>query len=194
MKLKNVEELQEILAADGVILCPTDTIWGLSCDAASSVAVERIFEIKKRPKEKSVIVLMASEEMLAEYGVVLTEKQKRFLSETMRPTTIILDGVKGLAPEVYHADGSLGVRIVKPWENNPGSQWCHEFLIGYGKPIVSTSANMSGEVSPAVLGQIDQHITEAVDGFPLFEEVDAPHEPSMIVRVYADGKVDVLRA
>ncbi len=109
----------ESLEAGGVILCPTDTIWGLSCDATNSTAVEKIFEIKQRPKEKSVIVLMASEEMLAEYGVELNAAQKEFLDAAQKPTTIILDGVQGLAPEVYHANGSVGVRIVRDREDNP---------------------------------------------------------------------------
>lgn len=187
------KKLQEIIETWGVILYPTDTIRGLGCDAENEEAVGKIFSIKRRPKEKSLIVLMSSEEMLSKYGVVLTAVQKSFLESANKPTTMILDGVQWLAPGVYKDDGTIGVRIVSLRENNAGAEWCHNFIETCGKPLVSTSANIAGEQTPHVLHEIVHEIVDAVDGYPTWGEFLGTGESSQIVRIDTTGEVTILR-
>ena len=176
------------------MLTPTDTIRGLSCDATSEEAVEKIYEIKQRPKEKSMIVLMENEEMLAAYGVALTQEQRTFLTSASKPTTIIFPGIQGLAPSAYYTDGTVGIRIVKPDSNHPGSLFIHSLLQAFGKPLVSTSANLSGQPSPLLPTEISADIIDSVDYPVPFSVSDLPGQPSQIIRFASGDVIDIIRA
>jgi L-threonylcarbamoyladenylate synthase len=151
-----IEKICKLLHQNGVILAPTDTIWGLSCDATNSEATKKIIDIKKRDQSKSFIVLVRDLEMLQNYTSEDISIHKDVLLNTSRPTTFILPSEHSLAPDVISSDGSVGFRIVD-----------HFFLselIGYfNKPLVSTSANLSGENSPITFNDIKEEIRSRVD-------------------------------
>ena len=191
--MNSTEQLLHIIHDGGVIIYPTDTIRGVGCDATNESAVDKVFALKDRPKEKSVIVLMSSYEMLAEYGVELSDTQKEFLESAVKPTTLIVSGVVWLAPSVYHEDGTLGVRIVAPYDHNPAAQRCYWFVKDVDKPLVSTSANRSGEQSPKNFADIDSTLLQGADGYLDPAVADAAGEASQIVRIDTDGKVTILR-
>lgn len=188
-----VEQLLTVLNDWWTIVYPTDTIRGVGCDACNFDAVEKVYALKQRPKEKSMIVLCSSEEMLAEYGVMLTDTQRVFLAEAEKPTTLVLSWVAWLAENVYYSDGTVAVRIVTPTENNVAWQRCHGLLTSFGKPIVSTSANLSGQESPKYFSMIDTDILIGADMYVPPHIADTLGEPSQIVRFEEDGTISVLR-
>jgi L-threonylcarbamoyladenylate synthase len=153
---QEAEKATQTVLRGGVILFPTDTIWGLGCDARSEVATERIFNIKQRPKEKSVIVLMRDLTMLHEYCPVLPEDAVAMFLGSERPTTVVLNNVTGLASQVYAPDGSVGIRI--PWD-----PFCSELLTRSACPLVSTSANLSGEPFNGLFTGLSAEIIRSVD-------------------------------
>lgn len=188
------EWILQTLANLWTILYPTDTIRGIGCDAESFDAVEKVYALKQRPKEKSMVVLFASEEMLAKYGVQLTQQQKEYITHASKPVTLVLSGVQWLAENVYNTDGTLAVRIVSAKEGNKGAERCHGLVSVFGKPIVSTSANLSGQPSPTSFAVIEEHIVHEVDAYLSPDIADSKGEPSQIVRISDDGSIEVLRA
>ena len=158
-----VEEALDVLKKGGVILYPTDTIWGIGCDATSEEAVMRIYQLKKREDSKSMIILMADEREVLQYVAAPDLAVFDFLEEQTRPTTIIFEGAIGLPSNLIAADGSIAIRIVK-------DPFCRHLIRRLRKPIVSTSANISGQASPASFADIPQQVIKAVckDFFPPF--------------------------
>ena len=136
-------EIVETLSNGGTILYPTDTIWGLGCDATKVEAVEKIYELKNRPKEKGLVVLVDSHRMLLEYVGYVHPRIETLLSFHIRPLTVIYDKASGLATNALAPDGSVAIRIVQ-------DTFCKEIIRLFGKPIVSTSANISRQSTPAV--------------------------------------------
>ena len=185
--LEEVKAAVETLKAGGIILYPTDTVWGLGCDATNEKAVARIYEIKQRADSKSLITLVADADMLGKYVKVIPEVAINLLEVNDKPMTIIYPDAMGLAPNVVAADGTAGIRI-------PMNDFYVEVIRRFHKPIVSTSANISGEPAPAWYEDIPVEIIEAADWVadPYLEE-GATGEPSQIIQVGLHGEVKVIR-
>lgn len=139
-----------------VILCPTDTIWGMSCDATNFEAVENIYTIKKRDKSKSLIVLVSSLEMLKNYVSEIAPNVLEIIASHHKPLTIIYSGAKNLASNVFAQDFSIAIRLVS-------KGFCHQLISSYGKPIVSTSANFSNEATAFTFEEINDLLKQKVD-------------------------------
>jgi L-threonylcarbamoyladenylate synthase len=170
----------------GVILCPTDTIWGLSCDASNSDAAAKIYDIKKRPQGKSFVVLVSDVEMLKNYVGEISEEIHELLNSLETPTSIIYPEVKNIAFNVKADDGSVAIRVVK-------NDFCHKLIAAFGKAIVSTSANFSGEPSPAFFSEINPLLINEVDYVVKHAQEDVtPKSPSSIYKV-SDGAVTRIR-
>lgn len=183
---QDVQACVEVLKQGGLILYPTDTIWGIGCDATNEAAVEQVFELKKRPVEKSMIVLMASEKDILKYTAAPDLAAFDYLAQTTKPTTMIFNMAVGLAPNLLAADGSIGIRLVR-------DAFCQALLKRFQKPIVSTSANVSGMPAPAFYSQIEDEIRKGVDYTVHHRRDDeTPRSASAVVR-WIDGKVDVIR-
>ena len=185
----------KVLREGGVILYPTDTIWGLGCDATNPDAVARIFKIKNRPEAKSLVLLAADLDMVARYVKVIPNIAIDLVEVNDRPMTIIYPGaITSDVPDRHYIahnavaeDGSVGIRI-------PMNEFCVELARKLGRPIVSTSANISGEPSPQVYADIAQEIRDAVDYIvPRKLEQDATGFASQIIKVEVDGQVQIIR-
>lgn len=177
----------KVLRAGGVILYPTDTIWGLGCDATNAQAVRKIFDIKQRDDSKSVIILVNSVSMLERYVVNPPEVALQMAELSQKPLTIVYDRGRSLAEGVASADGSVGVRIC----NDP---FCDELITAFRKPIVSTSANISGTDAPALFDEISQEIINAADYVCLYRQYDrSSSSASSVIRVSGNGAVKILR-
>ena len=185
--LEEVKAAVETLKAGGIILYPTDTVWGLGCDATNEAAVARIYEIKQRADSKSLITLVADADMLGKYVKVIPEVAINLLEVNDKPMTIIYPDAMVLAPNVVAADGTAGIRI-------PMNDFCVEVIRRFHKPIVSTSANISGEPAPAWYEDIPVEIIEAADWIadPYLEE-GATGEPSQIIQVGLHGEIKIIR-
>jgi len=175
-----------VLLSGGVILYPTDTIWGLGCDATNEVAIQRIKEIKERPDSKTMIVLCGSWQMVADYFGAIDELERFSLQYLDRPTTFVFIPKKNNHPWLIADDGTIAVRVTGEAFS---ANLCNEF----GKPIISTSANLSNQFSPAGFLDIDEKIVNAVDYIVRhhYNEVNK-NTASRIVRVL-DGKAEILR-
>lgn len=185
--LEEVKAAVETLKAGGIILYPTDTVWGIGCDATNEDAVARVFELKKRSDSKSLITLVADADMLGKYVKVIPEIAINLLEVNDKPMTIIYPDAMGLAPNVVAEDGSAGIRI-------PMHDFCKEMIRRFRKPVVSTSANISGEPAPAFYEDIPLEIIDAVDWVadPYLEE-GSTGEPSQIIQVGLHGEVKIIR-
>ena len=179
----------EHLKSGNVILCLTDTIWGLSADAGNEAAAKTIVEIKERPVNKSFIVLVSSVDMLANYfDGPIPPSCFRELTQYNRPTTVILPRVIGLAPTVYAHDGTVGVRICKFTPLN-------QIIQAFGQPIISTSANLSGQSNPRSFKDIDLKIKQRVNYIVKHKTEEKPYlsKPSRIVKWLGDDSFKTLR-
>jgi L-threonylcarbamoyladenylate synthase len=183
----DIKECLTVLRNGGVILYPTDTIWGLGCDPVNPAAVERIFRIKSREKGKSLLILVDSETMLERYVTEMPEIAWEITAVSDDPLTIIYPGGKNLAPGVCSEDGSIGIRICH-------DQFCNELIKRFRKPIVSTSANLSGRPSPGNFSEIDRSLTEAADYVVKFRQDDRRKiSPSPVIKLGADGTIKIIR-
>ncbi|MDT0553829.1 L-threonylcarbamoyladenylate synthase [Urechidicola vernalis] len=183
------EEFKKVvlfLNKGNTLLYPTDTVWGIGCDATDNNAVQRIFEIKKRPSSKSLILLVDSIEMLQDY-VKITNEIHDFLANSTRPTTVIYTQPKGIAKNCIADDNTVAIRIVK-------DEFCQELIRRFGRPLVSTSANISGEPTPQSFQEIDKAILESVDYVVNLPNHSGSQLPSKIVKVLPSGEIEVLRA
>lgn len=170
-----------------VILYPTDTIWGIGCDATNEKAVERIYEIKKRCTSKSMIVLMDHAARIERYIKQMPDIAWDLIEVSDKPLTIIYSDAKHLAPNVISEDGSIGIRIV----DDP---FCRDLISRLKKPIVSTSANISSEEFPSVFLDISEEIIHSVDYVVQHRQNDiSPKTPSGIIKIGANGEIKVIR-
>ncbi|MEJ8801689.1 L-threonylcarbamoyladenylate synthase [Pontibacter sp. H249] len=185
--VKEIQAAEEEVILGNVILYPTDTVWGIGCDAENAEAVRKIFKIKEREESKSMILLMADLDMLKHYVEEVPAELKKLIEEQERPTTYVLSGAINLPKEVMAEDGSIAVRITK-------DEFSHRLVRQIGRPLVSTSANISGQGTAASFKDISESIKERVDHVVRWrqeEEVDA--KPSRIVKIEANGAQKVLR-
>lgn len=181
--LKVVEQLKN----GKTILYPTDTIWGIGCDATNEKAIERIFEIKKRDKSKSLIVLVDSDRMLDNYLKEIPEMAWDIIDFVTKPTTIIYDSPRNFPSNLLAQDGSLAIRMVK-------EGFCHNLIKAFGKPIVSTSANISGEPSATTIEKVNEEIKRNVDfivNLSQFNTLD--NQPSSILKLSNNGEIKIIR-
>ncbi len=183
----DIEACLLVLQNGGLILYPTDTIWGIGCDATNEAAVEKIFRLKKRADEKSMIVLLAEQRDLLHYVAQPDLGVFEFLNEVNKPTTVIYNDAIGLAENVVNKNGTIAIRIVN-------EVFCKHLLKRFRKPIVSTSANVSGYPPPQIFGDIDILIKEGVDYVVHYRQDDTTlAAPSAIVQWNSDGSFDVIR-
>ncbi len=152
----DIEKCLTTLKNGGTILYPTDTIWGIGCDATNAAAVAKVYGIKKRDEKKSMIILLAHENDIKNYAKEPDEKIKTLIANTERPLTIIYPAAKNLASNLINEDGTIAIRIVK-------DAFCEYLIKTFGKPIVSTSANISGEETAKHFGEISTEIKNGVD-------------------------------
>lgn len=175
------------MAAGGIILYPTDTIWGIGCDATNEKAVQRVYELKRRADNKAMLVLMDSEAKLDRYVSDVPDIAWDLISVSDKPLTIIYSSAKNLATNLLGADGSVGIRITN---EEFSKKLCERFR----KPLVSTSANVSGEPSPANFSEVSEVIKEGVDYTVSYRQDDmSKAAPSGIIKLGAGGLVQVIR-
>jgi len=176
-----------VLRDGGVILYPTDTIWGLGGDATDPRVVDRIFRIKKRDESKSMIVLLADEKEIRKYVADPDPSIFDFLKTLSRPTTVIFDGALGLAPNLIHEDGSVAIRVVQ-------DEFCRHLIKRFRKPIISTSANHSTEPPPENFSAVTAAIKNSVDFVVSYrQQEEQPSRASAIIRWNRNGAPSVIR-
>ena len=176
----------EVLLNSQVILYPTDTVWGLGCDATNVDAVAKIFKLKNRVDSKSLVVLVSSMEMLHTYVGTVPQKAIDIISKTKKPTTIIYSNPKGLADNAIAVDNTIAIRI-------PTHNYCLEIINKLGKPIISTSANISGESTPKSFSEISLPILEGVDYVVNLEQDKITDKSSTILKLVGND-IEVIRA
>jgi L-threonylcarbamoyladenylate synthase len=175
------------LKSGGVILYPTDTVWGLGCDATNGSALNKIFKIKLRSESKSLIILVDGEAMLERYVKDIPEIVFEIIEASDTPITIIYPQGKNLASGVCREDGSVGIRICS-------DEFCSELIQRFRKPIVSTSANISGEPSPSHFREIDESVISAADYVVKYRQEDRrKHSPSPVIKIDKSGVFKIIR-
>jgi L-threonylcarbamoyladenylate synthase len=171
----------------GIILYPTDTIWGLGCDATNPIAVEKIFKIKARNENKSLLILVSDEQMLERYVKDVPEIVYELATVSDTPLTIIYPAGKNLAPGVCNVDGSVGIRICN-------DDFCRELITRFRKPIVSTSANFSGKQSPSNFSEIELSVLKIVDYIVKYRQNDHRiQSASPVIKVEINGEIKIIR-
>jgi len=177
----------EVLRSGGIILYPTDTIWGIGCDATNQAAVSRIYEIKQRMDTKSMLVLMENPNLLNSYVSEVPEIAWELIEVADTPLTIIYPGAKNLASNLLASDGSVGIRITS-------EAFTQQLIQRFRKPVVSTSANISGQKSPQNFSEINQEIKKSVDFIVNFRQDDLSlTNPSGIIKLGVGGQIEVIR-
>ena len=183
----DIENSLRALLDGGVILYPTDTVWGLGCDPSNNNAVEKIFRLKRRQENKSLILLSSSLQMVQEYVLNIPEAVLQIIGSSKNPVTIIYPGAVNLAEGVTAEDGSVGIRITK-------DKFCLKLINLFQKPIVSTSANISGEPAPAFFDQVSEEIKDSVDYVVNHRRNDRQmHKPSPVIKIDSYGRISILR-
>ena len=176
------------LERGGLVLYPTDTIWGIGCDATNESAVAKIYTLKKRSDEKSMIVLLADEKEILNYVTQPHPRIFDYIKGIKKPTTFIYEGGVGLAPNLVQQDGTIGIRVTT-------DPFCTQLIRNFRKPIVSTSANISGYPPPVVFADIDIAIKNGVDYIVQHRQDDTtPASPSSIIKWNADGSLTIIRS
>lgn len=183
----DIEKCIEVMNRGRLILYPTDTIWGIGCDATNPEAVAKVYKLKKRDDHKALLVLLDSPEHLDHYVVDVPEMARELIDVAVKPLTIIYQGAFNLAPNLLGPDDSVGIRIS---HERFSQQLCAKF----GKPIVSTSANISGEPSAPCFAGISDEIKRGVDYVVRYrQDDDSPHQASNIIMLNSDGVFKILR-
>ncbi len=183
----DIKKAVEVMKRGGVILYPTDTVWGIGCDATNADAVKRVYEIKRRDDSKALICLVDSDVRLQRYVRNMPDVSWNLLTLPVKPTTVILDNIVGLAENLYAEDNSVGIRIT-------GEEFSKELCYRMQKPIVSTSANISGEPAAQNYCDISEELLAAVDYVCESRRNEhKPHTPSSIIKITKDGQVTIIR-
>lgn len=177
----------ETLRKGGIILYPTDTIWGIGCDATREEAVDRIFKIKMRQDEKSLLILLDDPKKLTRYVEEVPDTAWNLIEIANKPLTIVYPKAQNLAPNLIAEDGSVGIRIVM-------DDFCREMIRSFGKPVVSTSANISGMPWPPYFQKIDRSIVKSVDYVVKHRQNEKLRgKPSGIIKLGQGSEVTVIR-
>jgi L-threonylcarbamoyladenylate synthase len=182
-----IKNAHEVLKNGGIILYPTDTIWGIGCDATNSEAVKRIFLLKKRSAEKNLILLLDTASRIPSYVNEVHETAWSLIEFSNKPLTIIYDGARNLPPEVIGDDGSIAIRITK-------DEFCNKLISKLKKPLVSTSANISGEDWPKCYDDISEEIKNGVDYIVQWRQAEkSQFQPSTILHLKSNGQIKFIR-
>lgn len=185
---EEVDAAVDALLLQQVILYPTDTVWGLGCDAEVPRAVEKLYKLKQRPAEKACIVLVADEQMFARYAEQVPPNLPELLAAQQKPTTYLVQGSRFLAPNLLAQDGTIGLRVPQT------DEFTRKVLRRLGHGLVSTSANISGEPTAAIYKEVSPAIVRGADYVVSWRQDDETrHAPSRVVRVLPDGGLEVLR-
>ncbi len=183
----DIKKAVEVLKNGGVILYPTDTIWGIGCDATNPEAVKKVYEIKKREDAKSMLVLLDNINSMGYYVEEVPEIAYDLIEFSEKPVTIIFPNAKGLAKNLINEDGTIGIRITN-------EKFSNNLISRFRNPIVSTSANISGQSSPENFNEISEEIKNAVDYIVNFRQDDnSKAKPSSIIKLGVGGEIKILR-
>ena len=184
---QEIQRCVSVLKRGGTILYPTDTIWGIGCDATNFKAVENVYKLKHRIESKSLIVLLNDETKLSEYVEKVPDISFDLINSLNKPTTIIYSKAKNLPSNVIAQDGSIAIRVTK-------DQFCSDLINLFGKPIVSTSANISGDPSPVIYRDVPDDILNGVDYIVnLYHSRINSSKPSTIIRLFENGEFIIVR-
>mgnify|MGYP001458593531 CR=1 FL=1 len=184
---EDIKKALETLKSGGVILYPTDTVWGLGCDATNEAAVSKIYSIKKREDSKSMLVLLNNAARISSYIREVPEIAWELIDVAVEPITLIYPGAKNLAKNLIAEDGSIGIRITD-------DDFCCELIQRFGKPVVSSSANISGEKTPSIFSEISMEIKDSVDYIVQWRQGDfTKKSPSSIIKLGEGGLFKILR-
>lgn len=184
---EDIQKAVEVMRKGGIILYPTDTVWGIGCDATNSEAVAKIYKIKHRDDSKALVCLVDSDARLQKYVRNVPEVAWQLIDAVVKPTTLILDGAVNLAPNLIAEDGSIGIRIT----NEPFSK---ELCYRFQKAIVSTSVNISGEPAAQNFCDISEELLSAVDYVCFSRRQEyKPHQPSTIIKIGMTGEINIIR-
>ena len=184
---EDIKNAVDVMRKGGVILYPTDTVWGIGCDATNAEAVAKVYKIKRRDDSKALICLADSTDRVQRYVRNVPDVAWDIMELADKPTTVILDGAVNLAPNLIADDGSIGMRVTS-------EEFSKELCFRFQKPIVSTSANISGQPAAQNYCDISQELLEAVDYVCWTRRQEhKPHTPSSIIKLTADGVVTIIR-
>jgi len=186
LKSEEIHKTSKFLQKEKVILYPTATVWGIGCDATNSSAVSQVFAIKRRVESKSLIILVSSFEMLSKYVESIPNKAKEELDKAVKPTTILYKNPIGIAANCIASDNTIAIRITQ-------NDFCKELIENFGRPIVSTSANISGEPTPKSFSEISTTILDSVDYIVSLQQEKIATASSRILRVTDDNEVEIIR-
>jgi L-threonylcarbamoyladenylate synthase len=175
-----------VLNKGGVLIYPTDTIWGIGCDATSEESVSRIYEIKKREESKSLVTLVSDWEMLRDYVPEIPEGVSAFLSNATKPTTVIYSNPRGIATNAISSDNTVAIRV-------PQNEFCVQLIRAFGKPIISSSANYSGSPSPGCFSDIEEGLLAKADYIVNLSRHETQESASQIVKFDPDGQIIYIR-
>ncbi len=185
--IDEIEKTVKILQSGGTILYPTDTIWGIGCDSTNQKAVDKIYKIKQRIEGKSLLVLVDSVERIPNYVDKINPVILDLVKNYERPLTVIYPNAKNVAKGVSASDNTIGIRVVN-------DEFCRELIKKFGKAIVSTSANISGEPAPVIFQQISEEIKKSTDYIVnLYHDRIRSMKPSRIIRITENGGFEVVR-
>ncbi|MBC8769002.1 threonylcarbamoyl-AMP synthase [Arenibacter sp. BSSL-BM3] len=184
--LSEVNKCYEILTEGGLILYPTDTVWGIGCDATNEEAVEKIYALKKRSNTKTMICLVANDFMLEQHVNKVPELAYDIIDLSTKPTTIVYESPKGIAKNLIAQDNTLAIRVAT-------DQFCQYLIKKFKKPIVSTSANIAGQPTPNSFKEIHGEILKGVDYIVNLDRDKIKSTPSSIIMLGNDGTVKVIR-
>ncbi|MBN1598589.1 MAG: threonylcarbamoyl-AMP synthase [Bacteroidales bacterium] len=185
---EEINKVVKVLQEGGIILYPTDTIWGIGCDATNRESVKRIYDLKKRVDSKAMIVLIDTEQRLGQCISEVPEIAWQLLQVADKPLTIIYPGAKNLADNLIAENGSIGIRIVQ-------DEFCRNLIHRFKKPIVSTSANISGEKSPSIFTDISNKIIRGVDYVVRWRQNNTDTaKPSSILELGLHGEIKIIRS
>jgi L-threonylcarbamoyladenylate synthase len=184
--LDDIESCLQVLRNGGLILYPTDTIWGIGCDSTNEEAVERVYRLKQRNDEKAMIVLVTEERDVLKHVAAPDMSVFDLLKKANKPTTVIYDGALGFADNLIGRDGSIAIRICE-------DTFCRHLVKRFGEPIVSTSANISGQTSPVNFNDISEEIKSGVDYIVKYRQTETSKSiPSSLIK-FKNGKIEILR-
>lgn len=183
---KDIKKALEVLQNGGIILYPTDTLWGIGCDAKNEKAVEKIYKIKKRDDKKSMLILLNNINFIRSYVKEVPEIALDIIEIATKPTTIIYPGAKNLAKNLIAEDGSIGIRITS-------EEFTDELLQRFKNPVVSTSANVSGDPAPKNFYDISDEIKSSVDYIVNYKQDMRANQPSSIIKIGLSNEIKIIR-
>lgn len=184
----DIRKCTKVLEQGGTILYPTDTVWGIGCDALDPSAIEKVFILKQRPKEKSLIVLLADARDILQYVAAPHPDIIDIVEGFEQPTTVIYEGALGFPENIVHEDGTIAIRVTT-------DPFCKALIKRFRKPIVSTSANISGMPTPDIFAKVDEAIRTGADYTVQYRQDDTfSRPPSRLVRITNNGELEILRA